>query len=152
MTGFTRTRTFSGSGKKVINIKEVEQMSEETKKEWTKKFFTEADMKEFEEIGKKYSPEAMRDYQNKWTSLIAEVQKNLSADPESDIAQDLATRWRDLLNEGYGGYEGLREKIGQAYQESWKTGEFPTTPSGKPPFDQRIWEFIQKACAARKAK
>jgi hypothetical protein len=26
MTGFARTRTFSGSGKKVINIREVEQM------------------------------------------------------------------------------------------------------------------------------
>jgi hypothetical protein len=26
MTGFARTRTFFGSGKKVINIREVEQM------------------------------------------------------------------------------------------------------------------------------
>jgi len=152
MTGFARTRIFSGSGKKVIPIREVGQMSEDSKKEWTRKIFTEVDKKEFEEIGKTHSPEAMRDYQNKWTSLIAAVEKNLSADPESDIAQDLAARWRDLVNEGYGGHEGLQEKIGLAYRESWKTGEFPTAPSGKPPFERRIWEFIQKACAARKAK
>jgi hypothetical protein len=31
---------------------EVIHMSEDTKKNWARKFFTEADMKEFEEIGK----------------------------------------------------------------------------------------------------
>jgi hypothetical protein len=31
---------------------EVIHMNEDTKKNWARKFFTEADMKEFEEIGK----------------------------------------------------------------------------------------------------
>jgi len=138
--------------KKVINIMEVIHMSEEAKKEWTKKFFNEADMKEFEEIGKKFTSEQMQDYQDKWTALIAEVRKNLSAEPASPVAQDLARRWKELLDQGYSGHEGLQKKIGQAYQASWKTGEFPTAPDGKPPFDHRIWEFIQKASAAGKAK
>jgi len=127
-------------------------MSDEAKKEWTKKFFTETDMKEFEEIGKKYTPETMQDYQKKWAALIAEVEKNLDADPAGPLAQSLADRWAALLKEGYGGHEGLLQKIGKANQEAMKTGQHPATPTGKPPFDQKVWEFIQKANAARKAK
>lgn len=138
--------------KKVINLMEVIKMSDEAKKEWTKKFFSEADMKEFAEIGNKYTPEAMQDYQNKWAALIAEVEKNLNADPAGPLAQSLAESWTALLNEGYGGHEELLQKIGRANQEAMKTGQHPMTPSGKPPFDQRVWEFIQKANAARKAK
>jgi DNA-binding transcriptional MerR regulator len=138
--------------KKLIRSMEVIQMSEETKKEWTKKFFSEADMKEFEEIGKKFTPEMMQDYQNRWTKLIAEVQKNLDADPASAVAQDLARRWSELLDQGYRGHEGLLPKIGQANQEAMRTGQHPATPTGKPPFDQKVWEFIQKADAIRKAK
>jgi DNA-binding transcriptional MerR regulator len=138
--------------KKVINIMEAIHMSDEAKKEWTKKFFTEADMKEFEEIGKKYTPETMQNYQNKWAALIAEVEKNLSVDPGGSLAQSLAERWTALLNEGYGGHEGLLAKIGKANQEAMRTGHHQATPTGKPPFDQKVWEFIQKANAARKAK
>jgi len=138
--------------KKVINIIEVIHMSDEAKKEWTKKFFTEADIKEFEEIGKTHTPETMRDYQNRWAALIAEVEKNLGVDPAGTFAQSLADRWAALLKEGYGGHEGLLQKIGRANQEAMKTGHHPATPTGKPPFDQKVWEFIQKANTARKAK
>jgi MerR family transcriptional regulator, thiopeptide resistance regulator len=134
--------------KKLIRGMEVIHMSEEKKKEWTKKFFTEADMKEFEAIGKKFTPDMMTAYQDKWAALIAEVKENLDADPAGEAAQGLARRWKELLNQGYGGHEGLQQKIGQAYQAGWKTDEFPTAPDGKPPFDHRIWEFIQKAMRA----
>jgi len=145
----------AGSGvewNKVIHIMEVIKMSDEAKKEWTKKFFTDTDMKEFEEIGKKYTPETMKAYQDRWAALIAEVERNLDADPAGPLAQSLAERWKALLNEGYGGHEGLLQKIGRANQEAMKTGSHPMTPSGKPPFDQRVWDFIQKASAARKQK
>jgi hypothetical protein len=131
---------------------EAIHMSDEAKKEWTKKFFTDADMKEFEEIGKKHKPATMQDYQNSWAALIAEVEKNLDADSAGPLAQSLAERWTALLNEGYGGHEGLLQKIGRANQEAMRTGQHPSTPTGKPPFDQKVWEFIQKANAARKSK
>jgi len=137
---------------KVIHIMEVIKMSDEAKKEWTKKFFTKADMKEFEEIGKKYTPETMQEYQNKWAELISEVEKNLNADPAGPLAQSLADRWTTLLKEGYGGHEGLLQKIGKANQEAMKTGRHLATPTGKPPFDQKVWDFIQKANAARMPK
>lgn len=141
-------RTRRPDWKKIIKIMEDIQMSEESKKKWTEKFFSEADLKEFAEIGKKYTPEKMEEYQKKWAELIAEVEKNLDADPALEKVQSLGDRWTALLTKGFGGHEGLQRKIGKAYQESFKTGEFPTTPSGKPPFDQKVWDFIKRVHAA----
>ena len=36
--------------------------------------------------------------------------------------------------------------------EEVKSGEMPVAPGGKPPFDERVWEFIRKAGEIRKAK
>ena len=132
--------------KKLIKAMEEIQMTEDAKKTWAK-HFSEADMKEFAEIGKKYTPEMMEAYQNKWTALIEEVKANLQADPAGPVAQDLAKRWKALLNEGYGGHEGLQKKIATAYKAEWKAGNTggPTMPYGP-----EIWDFIHKAMEASK--
>lgn len=127
---------------RIIKIMEELRMSEQNKQEWTKKFFTEADMKEFEAIGKNYSPEAMKAYEDKWTALIAEVKANLGQDPESPVARELARRWDALFAEAYGGHPELSLKIGQAYQQAWKTGQ---DFGGRMPFGPEIQEFIAKA-------
>jgi len=131
--------------KKLIHIMEVIQMGEDVKKAWQEKFFTEAELKEFAEIGKKYTPETMAAYQQRWTDLIEEIKKNLTADPAGAVAQSLAGRWVDLLNEGYGEHPKLKAKIGQAY----KTGAIP---AGRRPFGPEVWEFIHKALAVAKKK
>jgi DNA-binding transcriptional MerR regulator len=130
----------------LINIMEDLQMSEDAKKEWTKKFFSEADMKEFEEIGKRYTPETMKAYQDNWTALIAEVQAHLGEDPAGPAAQDLARRWKALLDEGYGGHGGLLNKIGQANKAAWTDQSVPAEM--KPPFGPETWDFIRKAIEA----
>ncbi|MHB8055847.1 MAG: MerR family transcriptional regulator [Candidatus Aminicenantales bacterium] len=127
---------------KLIHIMEDLQMSEQKKQEWTKKFFSETDRKEFADIGKNYNAEAMKAYQDRWTALIEEVKANLQADPAGPVAQDLARRWTELLNEAYGGHPELKQKIGHAYQEAWKTGD---DFGGHMPFGPEIWDFIKKA-------
>lgn len=127
---------------KLIRIMEELKMSEQNKQEWTKKFFSESDLKEFEKIGNDFSPEAMKAYQDKWTVLIEEVRANLNADPAGPVAQNLARRWAEHLDAAYGGHPGLKQKIGQAYQEAWKAGgDF----EGHMPFGPEIMEFIVKA-------
>jgi DNA-binding transcriptional MerR regulator len=127
---------------KLIRIMEELQMSEQNKQEWTKKFFTDSDMKEFADVGKDFNPEAMKAYQDRWTALIEEIKANLQANPLGPAAQDLARRWTELLNEAYGGHPGLKQKIGQAYQHAWQTGnDF----GGHMPFGPEIWDFIKKA-------
>src|SRR5512136_673797 len=100
---------------KLIKIMEVIQMGEDVKKGWHEKYFSEADLKKFQELGKKYSPEDMAAYQNRWAALIAEIKANLGLDPASDKAQDLGRRWTALLDEVYGGQPALKTQIAKAY-------------------------------------
>jgi len=132
--------------KKFINIMEDIQMSEDRKQAWAK-HFTESDMKEFEEIGDRHTPEMMEAYQKKWAALIEEVKANLKADPASEAAQSLAERWKDLLDEGYGGHPGLQKKIAAAYKNEWKAGHTAQGPTM--PFGPEIWDFIRKAMEAK---
>jgi DNA-binding transcriptional MerR regulator len=129
--------------KKLIQILEVIQMGEDVKKTWHEKFFTEAELKEFQEIGKKYTPEMMAAYQRRWAELIAEVKKNIKADPAGNVAQSLGKRWKDLLNEAYGDHPQLRARIAEAYTAG-------AIPDQHRMFDQEVWEFIKKSHAAAK--
>jgi hypothetical protein len=129
---------------KLIKIMEVIQMGEDVKKTWHEKFFTEAELKEFQEVGKKYTPEMVETYQRRWAALIEEVRNNLEDDPASDIAQSLAKRWKDLLDEAYGDHPELKARIGQAYTAG-------AVPADYRIFGPEVWDFIKKAHAAKKA-
>ena len=129
--------------KKLIQIVEVIQMGEDVKKAWHEKFYTESELKEFQEIGKNYTPEMMEAYQRRWAELIEEVKKHLNDDPAGEIAQSLAKRWTDLLNEAYGDHPALKAKIGQAYTQG-------AIPAEQRPFEDDVWGFIKKAHAAAK--
>jgi DNA-binding transcriptional MerR regulator len=131
--------------KKLIEIMEVIQMGEDVKKAWQEKFFTEGELREFQEIGKKYPPRAMAGYQRRWAELIDEVKKNLNADPAGEVAQSLARRWKDLLDEAYGGHPELKVKIGKAYAAG-------AIPEDHRMFGPEVWDFIKKAHEAAKKR
>jgi DNA-binding transcriptional MerR regulator len=130
---------------KLIRIMEVIQMGEDVKKAWHEKFFSEAELKEFAEVGKKYPPEAMADYQKRWAELIDEVKRNLALDPASDKAQDLGRRWKSLLDEAYGGNPQLKARIGEAYT----AGAIPKEHNMIGP---EVWAFIKKVHSAAPKK
>jgi DNA-binding transcriptional MerR regulator len=131
--------------RKLIKIVEVIQMGEDVKKAWHEKFFTKAELEEFAKIGTKYTPEAMADTERRWAELIAEVKRNLGADPAGEVAQSLAKRWAALLNEGYGDHPGLKARIGEAYTAG-------AMPAEHTPFGPEVWEFIKKAQASSKKR
>jgi DNA-binding transcriptional MerR regulator len=131
--------------KKLVEIMEVIQMGEDVKKAWHEKFYTEAELKEFQEVGKKYAPEAMADYQRRWAELIEEVKRNLGADPAGETARSLAKRWADLFNEAYGDHPQLKARIGEAYQSG-------AMPAERMPFGPEVMDFIKKAQAAARKK
>ncbi len=130
---------------KLIKIMEVIQMGEDVKKDWHEKFFSEAELKEFQEVGKKYTPVMAAAYQHRWAELIEEVKQNIKADPASEKAQDLGKRWKDLLNEAYGDRPELKARIGQAYTAG-------AVPDDYRMFGADVWEFIKKAHEAAKKK
>jgi DNA-binding transcriptional MerR regulator len=129
--------------RKLIEIMEVIQMGEDVKKTWHEKFFTEAELKQFQEVGKEYTPEKMAAYQRRWAELIDEVKRNLDADPTGKVAQSLAKRWKDLLDEAYGGHPQLKARIRQAYTSG-------AIPDDHRMFGEEVWAFIKKAQAAAK--
>lgn len=126
---------------KLIKIMEVIQMGEDVKKAWHEKFLSEADLKKFEEIGRKYTPEMMKAYQDRWAALIAEVKRNLALDPASPEAQDLGKRWTALFNEAYGGHPELKPKIAAAYTSGAIPKEYDM-------IGPEVWDFIKKVHAA----
>jgi DNA-binding transcriptional MerR regulator len=130
---------------KLIKIMEVIQMGEDVKKDWHEKFFSEAELKEFKEVGKKYTPEMVEAYQRKWAEIIDEVKKNLTLDPASDKAQDLGRRWKALLNEAYGDHPQLKARIGEAYTAG-------AIPQDYRMFGPEVWDFIKKVHAAANKK
>jgi hypothetical protein len=75
-------------------------------------------------------------------ALIEEVKTHLKDDPAGEAAQSLARRWKELLDEAYGGHHGLQKKIGATYQSEWKAGN---TSGPAMPFGPEIWGFIHKA-------
>jgi len=130
---------------KLIKIMEVIQMGEDVKKTWHEKFYTEVELKEFAEVGKKYTPEMAKAYERRWAELIAEVKKNLKADPASETAQSLAKRWKDLLNEAYGDRPELKARIGEAYTAG-------AVPDDYRMFGPEVWDFIKRAREAASKK
>jgi DNA-binding transcriptional MerR regulator len=130
---------------KLIKIMEVIQMGEDVKRAWHEKFFTEDELKRFQELGKKYTPEDMAAYQKRWAALIEEVKANLELDPASDKAQDLGRRWTALLDEVYGGQPQLKTRIAKAYN----AGAIPKEHNMIAP---EVWGFIKKVHAAAGAK
>jgi hypothetical protein len=128
--------------KKVIKIIKEIQVSEEKKRSWAKRFYTPEEMKEFEELGKRTTPEQMKATQKKWADLAEEVSKNLDKDPAGPVGQDLARRWRALFEEAYGGHPKLARRIGEAYRQGAVPEEYRI-------ISPEVWEFIQKANAAR---
>lgn len=127
--------------KKIIQVIKEIQMSDEKKKDWAERFYTPEEMKEFKEIGKRYTPEQMEAYQKKWAALIEEVKTNLGADPAGPVGQDLARRWKALFDEAYGGHPGLKKRIGEAYRSGAVPAEYQMISPG-------VWEFISAATAA----
>ncbi len=120
-------------------------MGEDIKKDWHEKFYTESELKEFAEVGKKYTPEMAAAYQRRWAELIEEVKQNITADPASEKAQGLAKRWTDLLNEAYGDRPELKARIGEAYTAG-------AVPDDYRMFGSEVWDFIKKAREAVEKK
>ncbi len=116
-------------------------MGEDVKKAWHEKLLTESELEKFAEIGRKYTPETMKAYQDRWAALVGEVKRNLSLDPASAEAQDLGKRWTGLFDEAYGGHPELKPAIARAYS----SGAIPKEHGMIGP---EVWAFIKKVHAA----
>jgi len=112
-------------------------MSEQPEKGWAEKFYRPEELAEFAEIARRFTPEQIQAYQQKWTDLLSEIKNNLHLAPDSPEASELLRRWQELLGQGFAGHENLLARIGQAYQEGAVPREYSL-------LEPEVWEFIRK--------
>ena len=89
------------------------------------------------------SPEALADLRRQWADLVEDVRPVIGEDPAGRRAQELATRWLDLLGRLMGTpIDKSMMSTATAYQSGGRWA-----PSAA---DQPVWDFMQRALASRR--
>jgi DNA-binding transcriptional MerR regulator len=132
--------------KKIIDLIEVYQMTQQLERAWVKEIFNSEELKQFanfeKELPTRFTPEEKKNFHENWANLVAEFQKNLGKDPTSEIGITLAKKCMDHVNLLYGKkYAHLRTKI---FEKAWGEGkhldDYGLTPE--------IVSWLEKACDA----
>jgi DNA-binding transcriptional MerR regulator len=111
----------------------------------TRARFTPEQMAQFEELGRKVGQEEIKQVQDNWAELIAQVRAARDLDPASPEARALADRWQSLSAEiaaHYRDYPDLLQAIRQNYHEN-RYSDVPEAPQAED------FAFIQRVQAAR---
>ena len=127
--------------KRIIEVLEMQQDSE-----WTKKYYTEEDKARLAQRNAA-DPGAAERGQKAWAVLIADVEAAMQrgVKPESAEAGKLAERWTGLIRDFTGGDPGIAAGLKKLYadQKNW-----PST--FKKPYSDEVGAFICAAHAAHK--
>jgi DNA-binding transcriptional MerR regulator len=80
-------------------------------------------MKRFEELGKRLKPGELEEMEGEWAALMEEVKANLSLDPASPQAIELAERWNAMTEKTYAsyrdrGFDDLWQAVGEKFKIS----------------------------------
>ena len=107
------------------------------------KYYTQEQLQQLEERKKRLGEEHIRQVEQEWPQLIAEVRAEMDkgTDPASETMQRLSKRWMELVQEFTGGDPGITQSLKNLYQ-------------GEPSVQQRngldpgIFAYVQQAVAA----
>nr|WP_082685694.1 MerR family transcriptional regulator [Ferroacidibacillus organovorans] len=122
------------TGEEWIKIIEVMKMTE--------KYFTPEQMEKLKKQGELLGAEKIKEVENEWPSLIANVRVELEkgTPPENPEVQLLAKRWKELVNLFTGGDSGITRSAERYYAENpERAAEFG--------MDKELWQYISKAMA-----
>ena len=107
------------------------------------KYYTQEQLQQLEERRKTLGEERIREVEQEWPRLIAEVRAEMDkgTDPASETMQRLSRRWMELVHEFTGGDPGITRSLGNLYQ-----GE----PSAQQQtgLDPGVFAYVQQAVAA----
>ncbi|MFE8596168.1 MerR family transcriptional regulator [Archangium violaceum] len=109
------------------------------------KYYTPEQLKELEVRRQALGEDAIRQVQEEWPRLIAQVQAEMEkgTDPASEPVQKLARRWRELIQAFTGGSPGIEKSLNTMYQQE-------PGMSAKAGMDPRLMEYVGRAMAALK--
>jgi len=104
------------------------------------KYMTEEQLETLRKRGEAVGPERMQQVQEEWPRLIADVRAEMErgTDVHSPRVQELAGRWRSLVNEFSGGDAAIETAVATMYQnEPGAAQRFG--------FDPKVWQYISAA-------
>lgn len=110
-------------------------------------YYTPEQLDQLRRRGEELGPEAIRQSQEDWAELIAEVKTEMDrgTDPADPRVQDLARRWKTLVEAFTGGDPGIRASLGRLWKEQGET----LAASHDARYDARgVMDYIGLAMAA----
>jgi DNA-binding transcriptional MerR regulator len=133
--------------KRLIEVIEMQDNVEHMKQYYSDEAWTEMTRRR-----EQMTPE-MRDAAEqgtqRWLELFRDIEAALGEDPAGDTAQALVARWKQLVESFTGGNAAIGDGVRKAWADR---AHWPANlQRASAPFaDRRIWEFIEKAAAARR--
>ncbi len=97
------------------NVIEVIRMERDWS--WTDNYYTGEDRAKLAEIRKATPQETIEAGQRAWAELIAEVEASVNEDPQGAHAQDLAKRWKHLVQQFTRGDAGISRGLNKLYND-----------------------------------
>lgn len=126
----------------LIHIIEVINM--QNNMDFVKQYYSQ---QQLDELAKRATPEILSKAQQDWSCLIKDVETAVAngLDPSSQTAQELASRWSELIFQFTQGDAGIEKSLKNLYsdQANWPN-------SFKNPCSDQVSEFISKAMSLHK--
>jgi MerR family transcriptional regulator, thiopeptide resistance regulator len=124
----------------------VEAINMQDKREWMMQYYSEEARQAIEERAKAWTPELQAQTEQAWATLKKEVETAIAdgADPVSERAQALATRWEELIHSFTLGNPAIAEGLGKLYADR---ANWPSDT--KKPVGDEVVAFIRAASASR---
>lgn len=110
-------------------------------------YYTPEQLDQIRKRGEDLGPEAIRQSQEDWAVLIAEVKAEMDrgTDPADPRVQDLARRWKTLVGAFTGGDPGIAASLGRLWKEQGET----LAASHDARYDPRgVMDYIGRAMGA----
>ena len=107
------------------------------------KYYTPEQLETLKQRRKSLREERIHQVENEWEKLIAQARAEMEkgTDPSSDSVQNIARRWRELIDEFTGGNPGIEQSLTTMYQQEG----VETASRGLG--DAALWEYMGKAIA-----
>lgn len=94
------------------------------------------------------APEAREELRGQFAALCKEIEGALDGDPAAPRAQELASRWLQLLG-AFAPEKDIDPQLLKYAATYMSDGKWPAgAPQPEPPFGRAVWEFMAKAIAA----
>lgn len=133
------TRTDTAVLKKIIEVIEMQNDVE-----FWKKYYSEDAWNKLAQKRAEWTPELQEQASKAWADLFRDVEAALGEDPASKKAQELAARWKKLVEGFTGGDPEVSSGLGKVWSDRqnwparWKQQSEPFS-------NREVWEFIGKA-------